>query len=185
MFFRLLYPFAHIESVFKIDYEKLVESGCKAVIFDIDNTLVHHGDDSTPEIDELFRKIQSLGLKTLLLSNNSEERIQSFLKNIDSEYIYDAKKPNPKNYLNAVKKLGLKKSEVVFVGDQIFTDILGANLSGVPSILVDFIRLDTETYYGKRRDVEAIILKHYHKNIKVSNRLGKITVEESERSVVF
>ena len=64
------YPYEYAESVFMIDYQKLYQKGFRGIIFDIDNTLVHHGDDSTPEIDDLFRKIQGLGLKTLLLSNN-------------------------------------------------------------------------------------------------------------------
>ena len=67
-----------------IDYQKLYQKGFRGIIFDIDNTLVHHGDDSTPEIDDLFRKIQRLGLKTLLLSNNDRGRVERFIKNIDT-----------------------------------------------------------------------------------------------------
>ena len=67
-----------------IDYQKLYQKGFRGIIFDIDNTLVHHGDDSTPEIDDLFRKIQGLGLKTLLLSNNDRGRVERFIKNIDT-----------------------------------------------------------------------------------------------------
>ena len=51
------YPYEYAESVFMIDYQKLYQKGFRGIIFDIDNTLVHHGDDSTPEIDDLFRKI--------------------------------------------------------------------------------------------------------------------------------
>ena len=77
------YPYEYAESVFMIDYQKLYQKGFRGIIFDIDNTLVHHGDDSTPEIDDLFRKIQGLGLKTLLLSNNDRGRVERFIKNID------------------------------------------------------------------------------------------------------
>ncbi len=78
------YPYEYAESVFMIDYQKLYQKGFRGIIFDIDNTLVHHGDDSTPEIDDLFRKIQRLGLKTLLLSNNDRGRVERFIKNIDT-----------------------------------------------------------------------------------------------------
>ena len=78
------YPYEYAESVFMIDYQKLYQKGFRGIIFDIDNTLVHHGDDSTPEIDDLFRKIQGLGLKTLLLSNNDRGRVERFIKNIDT-----------------------------------------------------------------------------------------------------
>ena len=77
--------------------------GYKAIIFDIDNTLVHHGEDSTQEVDELFRQIQNIGLKTLLLSNNTQERIERFIKNINSLYIYDAQKPSTEGYFKALK----------------------------------------------------------------------------------
>ena len=82
--FKILYPFEYAESVFAIDYEKLYRKGYRAVIFDIDNTLVHHGEDSTEEVDELFRSIHRTGLKTLLLSNNDEPRIRRFMRNIDT-----------------------------------------------------------------------------------------------------
>ena len=82
------YPYEYAESVFMIDYQKLYQKGFRGIIFDIDNTLVHHGDDSTPEIDDLFRKIQGLGLKTLLLSNNDRGRVERFIKNIDLSLIH-------------------------------------------------------------------------------------------------
>ena len=81
------YPTAHVPSVFAIDYEKLSALGYKGILFDIDNTLVHHGDDSTPEVDALFRHIHSLGLKTLLLSDNSAVRIERFNRNIRTLFI--------------------------------------------------------------------------------------------------
>ena len=92
------YPTAHVPSVFAIDYEKLSALGYKGILFDIDNTLVHHGDDSTPEVDALFRHIHSLGLKTLLLSDNSAVRIERFNRNIRTLFIAEAGKPDPASY---------------------------------------------------------------------------------------
>ena len=73
---KKLYPYAFVESVFCIDYKKLYKMGFRGLMFDIDNTLVHHGDDSTKEIDDLFKKIKKIGFKTVLLSNNTEERVK-------------------------------------------------------------------------------------------------------------
>ena len=95
------YPTAHVPSVFAIDYEKLAALGYKGILFDIDNTLVHHGDDSTPEVDALFRHIHSLGLKTLLLSDNSAARIERFNRNIRTLFIAEAGKPAPAAYRRA------------------------------------------------------------------------------------
>lgn len=176
--FKKFYPYEYEESVFTIDYEKLYSKGFRAVIFDIDNTLVHHGDDSTPEVDELFKHIHKTGLKTLLLSNNSEERIQRFMQNIESLYIAEAQKPEPGNYLKAVEMLGVKKTEVVMVGDQIFTDILGANRCGMASILVKFILLEGETKIGIRRHIEKMLLRFYSMNKSCRNRLGNVHKRE-------
>ena len=98
---KVFYPHEYVDSVFAIDFNKIIKKGYCGVIFDIDNTLVHHGTDSTKEIDDLFQEIHSIGLKTLLLSNNNEERIQRFLKNIDSLYICDADKPGSSPALGA------------------------------------------------------------------------------------
>lgn len=175
---KLFYPFEYVDSVFSIDYSKLYQLGYRGLIFDIDNTLVPHGDDSTPKVDELFRKLHELGFQTLLLSNNSEERILRFLKNIDSLYLYDAQKPHTVNYHKAVKMLGLGKKQVVYIGDQIFTDILGANRSGLDNILVKFIGHDVETKIGIRRNLEKIILKFYGMRKSCQNRIGDIEKKE-------
>ena len=81
---KKFYPFERAKSVFAIDYNKLYEKGYRGLIFDIDNTLVPHGKDSTPQVDELFVQIQKAGLKTLLLSNNDEPRVKRLLKNRDA-----------------------------------------------------------------------------------------------------
>lgn len=182
---RRLYPYEYVDSVFSIDYNELYNKGYKGIIFDIDNTLVHHGDDSTKEIDELFIMLQTIGFKTLILSNNNEERILRFLKNIDSLFIAEAEKPKTENYLKAVGMLGIDKSEALFIGDQIFTDILGANNSGIANILVKFIRAEGETKIGKRRQAENVILKMYKHSRKYQHRLGSISKEEAHAHYVM
>lgn len=176
--FRNLYPDVHVPSVFSIDYEKLYKIGYRGIIFDLDNTLVHHRDDSTPEVDELFRKIHAVGLKTLILSDNTRERIQSFLKNIDSPYIDDANKPNPEGYRKALQILELPKNQVVCIGDQLFTDIRGANQMGIASVLVDFIRVPYEKRIGKKRWVEKFILLSGSMIRGRKSRIGNICIEE-------
>lgn len=181
---KQFYPYEYEESVFTIDYNKLFEKGYKAILFDIDNTLVPHGEDSTEQVDELIHFIQGIGFKTLFLSNNSNERIRSFLKNIDSLYICEADKPQTQNYLKALEMLGVKKDEAVVIGDQVFTDVLGANRSGIASILVKFIRRKDEKKIGKRRRVEQVILMLYSLNKSCCNRIGDIHKKEIKENVV-
>ena len=178
--FKLFYPYEYVESVFEIDYEKLYGIGYRGIIFDIDNTLVHHGEDSTPEVDELFREIHKIGLKTLLLSNNDTERIERFLININSLYIPDADKPKVGNFYKALEMLEIKKNEAVVVGDQLFTDVYGANKAGIASILVRFLQHKNEIKIGKKRRVEKLILMFYKHNKFCRNRIGDIHKERYE-----
>lgn len=172
---HLLFPYAYADSVFAIDYEKLQKKGIKAIIFDIDNTLAHHGKDSTPEVDAFLLALQEMGLKLFLLSDNDEERIERFLQNIGKlPYISEAGKPAPDAFLKAVEQLGVEKNEVVVIGDQIFMDILGANRAKLPCILVKFMHYPEETDFGKRREAEFKILSVYNKSKKYKDRLGDI-----------
>ena len=176
--FDKFYPHDYVDSVFVLDYEKIFNKGFRAVIFDIDMTLVPHGEDSTAQVDALFKEIHAQGLKTLLLTNNDEARVKRFIKKIDTLYICDAEKPNPKNYLKAVELLGIKKDEALFVGDQIFVDILGANKSGLANILVRYVTAHEEKNIGIRRWLEKIILKLYSLSSR-QHRLGDILKEEA------
>lgn len=173
MLFNKYYPFEYVEDVFSIDYAKLFAMGYRGLIFDIDNTLVLHGADSTPAVDQLFREIHQAGLKTILLSNNSEKRILRFKANIDTPFICDADKPNPSAFDRAVAVLGCDKSEVLVIGDQVFTDICGANSSGIASILVKYIGYYKKEKKGIHRNIEKIILFFYSKS-RYTNRLGNI-----------
>ena len=172
--FKKFYPYEYVESVFEIDFNKLYERGYRGIMFDIDNTLVPHGEDSTQKVDDFFRELNSIGFKTLLLTNNNKERTERFNKNIGTLYICDGDKPKPDNYLKGLEMLNLKKDEVVFIGDTIFTDIVGANRSRIDNILVKFIGYDTETKIGIKRNIEKVILKFYSLNKKCQNRIGNI-----------
>lgn len=177
---KLFYPYETVESVFTIDYDKLYAMGIRGLIFDIDNTLVHHGDDSTPAIDDLFREIQAKGFKTLLLSNNEEKRINRFILNIRTYYIHDADKPKPAAYWRALEVMELEKDQVVVIGDQVFTDVLGANLAGLPSILVKFLRWPGETALGKRRRAEQALMFTYRLRRSCQHRLGRVELAGSK-----
>lgn len=172
--FEAYYPHSHVKSVFDIDYPKLYNDGFRGLIFDIDNTLVHHGDDSTPEIDSLFREIQDIGFTTLLLTNNEEKRVKRFIRNIYTLYICDADKPDTRSYLKALEMMSVAGANTIFIGDQLFTDILGANRSNIPNILVDFIRVTPDAKIGKKRYLEKLILGFYNRSSRYKDRLGNI-----------
>lgn len=152
------FPNAYVPSVFHIDFIKLYARGYRGLLFDVDNTLVHHGEAATPEIEELFRQLHEIGFRTLLISNNDAARLDRFNKNIQTKYIEEAGKPEPNAYLQAVETLELPKEQVLCIGDQVFTDILGANRSGIKSILVHYIETGKREWIGFRRYAEKLIL---------------------------
>ena len=162
--FKKYYPTYFVESVFDIDYEKLFSKGITCLIFDIDNTLVPHGEDSNEKIDALFERLNSKGFKTLLLSNNSEERIKRFIKNIDTLYVHDAEKPKIDGFRKALDLLNSSKSSTIMIGDTVFTDIAGASDIGIDSILVRYIGFGNGEKIGIKRTAEAFILKFYFKS---------------------
>ncbi len=174
----LLYPYEYVSDVYQIDYRKLYGQGFRAVIFDIDNTLVHHGASATPEVEQLFAELKQMGFQTGVLSDNTEERVRSFLQNIQAEYVCEAGKPGTAGFKAILNRLGVSQERAVYIGDQIFTDVLGANRSGVASILVPFLRRPEETHFGKRRQLERLILHFYHRNKRCQHRLGGVQRRE-------
>lgn len=175
--FKNFYPYEYAESVFVIDYVKLFSKGYRGIIFDIDMTLVPHGYDANEKVEELFRTIHATGIKTLLLTNNDEKRVKSFIKNIDTPYICDANKPERAGYLQALKILGITKEQAIYIGDQIFIDIYGVNRWGIANILVKYVTAHVEKNIGIRRNLEKIILKLYSIS-NYRNRLGDIFLTE-------
>ncbi len=177
--FSRFYPNGYVDSVFSIDYKKLYAKGYRAIIFDIDNTLAHHGEDPSTETEALFKVIHKVGFQTLLFSDNSAERIKRFSRNIDSLFIAEVNKPNPDKLFEAIKILDLPKEKIVYIGDQIFRDIGMTNQAGIDSILVKYMR-KAKQKKGIRRRLEKIILWFYKQNKKYFNSIGDILIDNPD-----
>jgi HAD superfamily phosphatase (TIGR01668 family) len=162
---RRFYPKRIADSSYVIDYEKLYSEGYRGILFDIDNTLVEHGADATPRAIELFAKLKKIGFQTCLISNNSDERVRRFNKNIGANYIHKANKPFIKNYIKATKIMGTRIDNTVFVGDQLFTDVYGANRIGMMTYLVKPIHPKEEIQIVFKRKLERIVLYFYRKDL--------------------
>lgn len=163
---RIFYPKRIADSPYVIDYKELYKEGYRGIIFDIDNTLVEHGADASPQSISLMSKIKEIGLDICLISNNSEERVKRFNRDINVKYIYNAKKPAKKSFLKAIKLMGTTIENTVFVGDQLFTDIYGTNRIGMMSYFVKPIGPKEEIQIVLKRKLERIVLKHYRRDLK-------------------
>ena len=163
MFFERFYPHHEAESAYSIEYPLLYEQGKRAVIFDVDNTLVPHGAPADDRAKALFASLHELGYQTLILSNNKEPRVKSFSDAVESLYIFKAGKPSRKGYELAMKKLGSTPETTIFVGDQLFTDVWGAKKAGITTYLVKPIHPKEEIQIVLKRQLERIVLHFYHK----------------------
>ena len=163
MILEQFYPKEWLESTYEIPWDQWYGKGIRGVIFDIDNTLVPHGEPADARALELFEKFHEMGMNTCLLSNNKDTRVASFAAQVDSPYIYKAGKPSVKNYYRAMKIMGTTKSQTLFVGDQLFTDVYGANRAGIYGILVKPIHPKEEIQIVLKRYLEAIVLYFYKK----------------------
>lgn len=164
--FSAFYPDERVKSAYLIDFQKLYQEGYRGIIFDIDNTLVEHGKDADNRAKELFKNLKRIGLESCLLSNNKEERVVRFNKEIHTNYIYNAHKPAKQNYKRAMELMDTKLSTTIFIGDQLFTDVWGAKRIGMRNILVDPINKKEEIQIVLKRYLEKVVLFFYEKNRK-------------------
>ena len=160
---RSLYHNDYVESTYAIDFEKLYQEGYRGIIFDVDNTLVPHGAPADERAIALFEWLHALGYRVTLLSNNKEPRVQKFCHQVvGAEYIFKAGKPKPTNYCKAMERMGTTAENTIFVGDQIFTDVWGANLAGIRSVLVKpILPWKEEIQIILKRFIEALVLGGY------------------------
>ena len=151
----LFLPTLAVERVTDITPDLIRSIKVKAIILDVDNTLAL---DGAPEpfagTVEWAREMVAHGLKLIIMSNNYSERVEPFAAQYGLPFITLACKPFPLAYFRAARRLGVKHSETVVVGDQIFTDVVGSNLSWMKSILLTPIRTEHSLSFRIRRSCE-------------------------------
>ncbi len=163
MIFQKFYPTKEAENVYVIDYEGLYEQGFRGLIYDIDNTLTEHDAPAGENTKQLIKRLKSMGFGICLLSNNQEERVKMFNADIHVQYIHKAGKPSVKGYERAMELMGTQKDTTIFIGDQLFTDIYGANRTGIASYLVKPVAKHEEIQIVLKRYLERIVLYFYHR----------------------
>ncbi|HZG72553.1 MAG TPA: YqeG family HAD IIIA-type phosphatase [Chondromyces sp.] len=159
---KLFLPSEHVKSIFDIQPETLKAKGMKAIITDLDNTLVEWDrPNATPKLMEWFKNMKDHDIKVTIVSNNNELRVGSFSKPLNIPYIYEARKPMSKAFRKAVQIMGVKKEETVVIGDQLLTDVLGGNRSGFYTILVVPVAQTDGFWTRFNRKIERRIMNHF------------------------
>ena len=162
----LLYPKDHFTSVIDITPEYLSENNIKALILDVDNTLIDYDKNLSEDIIKWAEDLKSKNIKMIILSNsNSKTKVAEVAKKLNLEYFYFGIKPLKIGFKKVKNKLELENENIAVVGDQIFTDIIGANRMKMYSILVDPIA-EKDIWVTKiKRPIENYIKEKY-KNTK-------------------
>ena len=125
-------------SIYDIDYPALAARGVKLVLSDLDNTLIPYSQSMpTPELRAWLEELRTLGLTLFVLSNSRKSRrCPAFCEALGVPYLRHAGKPKRAGYLKAMEQMGAAPEQTVMLGDQLFTDGLGANNAGVEVFLV-------------------------------------------------
>ena len=163
----ILYPNLYIKNVKEIKYEMLNKNNIKGLILDVDNTLLDYYKNMLEGIDEWCKEMKEKGIKFCIASNsNNREKVNKVSEKLGIPYVFFAKKPLKGGLNRAAKLMELKNEEVAVVGDQIFTDVLGANRCKMFSILVDPINEKDMFVTIIKRPIENLIKKNYKKGDK-------------------
>ncbi len=167
-------PDIYQKSIYDIDYKKLKKNGIKCLIFDLDNTISPINiNKPTKKLRDLIEILKDMKFKVLIVSNSPKKRVEPFkdILGVDSAYL--SFKPLKKKYLKILKIYKLKNNQIACIGDQLLTDIWGANRMEFVSILVNpigttdyaltkFNRMIEPFIYNKLERKELLKKGHYY-----------------------
>lgn len=156
-----------VKTVDCISLELLEHYNIKGLILDLDNTLTTH-DNPVPaeKVGEWLSIMRENNISMMIVSNNHFERVKPFADSLGLEFVCEGKKPLSKGFNEAQKRMNIPFENIAAVGDQIFTDILGANLRHIKSIFVFPIQYETTKFFKFKRFMEKPFLpkKLYNNN---------------------
>ena len=172
-------PTQMFRSVASITPEYLKEHGIRALILDVDNTLSRHGEkEPAPGVSLWIEEMKQNGFSLLILSNNTAERVAPFAGKLGLPFFSMCMKPLPFCYWKACRQYGVPHRQAVLIGDQIFTDVLGGRLCGIPTVLLTPIEEETSLSFRIRRRLEKPLRRRYAQQGDGMNRLkGKDETE--------
>lgn len=156
-----------LKSVLDIDEKFIRENHLRGLILDLDNTLSMHGSPAAEQgVTEWLAQMRGIGMKMMVLSNNTKKRVAPLAKELGLDYISFGCKPLTVGVSRALRKMRLPRKSVALVGDQIFTDIIGGNLRGVNTVLVEPFHLEDKKSFKLKRKLESAVFKRDYSKIE-------------------
>lgn len=163
----IFYPDFAFRRIHEIPAAWFAEQGISVLLLDVDNTLTtHNSPDISPSVAGWLARMKGAKLRMLVVSNNSEERVKPFCDSLGLGCISRAAKPLGFAVTRAANELGVPKSAIAIIGDQIFTDVLCGRLAGVKTILVEPIETEAFLFFKFKRMLERVVLKNFRKGEK-------------------
>lgn len=167
----IFYPKGYFNKVSEISLEYLKENNIKGLILDVDNTLIDYYKNISADTINWTDKLKQNGIKMCILSNsNKKEKVKEVASKLGLEYTYFGMKPFKRGFKKAKNMLGLENREIAAIGDQIFTDVIGANRMKMYSILVEPIKEKDIFITLIKRPIENYIKKQYLKTKEVKEK---------------
>jgi len=164
MIFRPTYVFNDITG---ITPKFLKRKHIKGIVLDIDNTLTTHNNPVPPQSSmDWLARVKKAGIKLIIVSNNKPPRVEPFAQLLDLEYVANGRKPLTYGINEAVRRMGFEKCDIAAIGDQIFTDIMGANLAGIRSCFVYPLEPETSLPFRFKRTIEKPLLPSRKRIVK-------------------
>ena len=150
-----IYPKTYLNKVQDITIQFLIENKIKALILDVDNTLIDYYKNLSDDVIDWAHSLQGQGIKMYILSNtNKKQKVEKVAKTLELPYKMFAKKPSKKGFLAIQKELKIAPENIGVVGDQIFTDVIGGNRSKMFTILVDPVTPKDYWYTAWKRPIK-------------------------------
>lgn len=163
----LLKPSHAARRVYELTPEALSAMGVRALILDVDNTLTTHGNpEPDAAVQHWLAQMRAANVPLMILSNNRAARVAPFAERLGLAFESEGAKPLSRGYLRCCERFCLPPEQVAIVGDQIFTDMLGGNLAGVKTILVEPIEPETGFFFRVKRFVERPLLRRYLRGVR-------------------
>lgn len=162
MLLKRFFPLYVYNKVEEISFEMLEKENIKAIIFDMDNTLVDYTYKYDEKLKIWFNNLKERGIKFCILSNTYKKNNTKLIaSSLNMKYINNAFKPLRGGFRKAIEILDVDKSNVAIAGDQIFTDIWGGNRFGIKTILIKPINSKEGFFTRIKRPLERYILRKY------------------------
>ncbi|MCX5749969.1 MAG: YqeG family HAD IIIA-type phosphatase [Candidatus Saganbacteria bacterium] len=154
-------PKEYVDSVYRIDLDRLYRRGIRALIIDLDDTLIPRRDYSVPmTIYAWVEKAKEKGFKIYLASNGSRlPRVKYIIKTLQIDGNALSFKPLPFAFYNAMKVLDVSAGDTAVIGDQLITDMLGGNILGMYTILVNPLSEETSLFRMPMRLLDNFLIR--------------------------